>query len=561
MNPIQLRPNARLGLAALLAFSLPAYSNVLRPAKAAKEILLEMGKPIEREIGKGETNIYKIVVRAKHVVSGVVDQHGVDVVVKVIDPCGMLIATIDSPNFTNGPEPWSFEAKRTGTWRLEVSPLAESPQPGRYEARIDEIITSYESAERGAKRHYLSPRMFKLWKEYRAEGSRAITRLAKEMEGHTPLVEPLADDKHGDVLITFIRRVPKNQWAEVGGGPAIPPMRLARFQETDLMYLTRRCPREARFCYAFKLHEQVELEPGPTDFEPDPWNPHRLNFMGGAMKESLIELPSAPKQDWVERKEGLSVGRVAERSIRSQALGEERKLAIYLPSTFGPTNGPYPCVVLLDGECYGHYKDPVIPTPVILDNLIAQKKLPPLLAVLVDSGGTRDRDLAMSERFSEFLAKELMPWVHHEYGASTEPAKVIIAGSSLGGLCAAYTAFHHPEVFGNVLSQSGSFWYAPGTLDDTRGFGRETGALAHEIASSPRKPLRFWMEVGIFEAGEQLQNNRCVREVLLAKGYGLDYHEFAGGHDYACWRGSLAGGLRWLLYGAERIARESHERQ
>ena len=58
------------------------------------------------------------------------------------------------------------------------------------------------------------------------------------------------------------------------------------------------------------------------------------------------------------------------------------------------------------------------------------------------------------------------------------------------------------------------------------------------------------MEAGIFEgmggglagAGLVLQN-RHLRDVMISKGYEVAYREFSGGHDYACWRGSLADGL------------------
>jgi enterochelin esterase family protein len=155
----------------------------------------------------------------------------------------------------------------------------------------------------------------------------------------------------------------------------------------------------------------------------------------------------------------------------------------------------------------------------------------------------------MSAPFSDFLAKELAPWVRHEYRGAEDPRKVTLAGFSFGGLCAAYSAFHHPDVFGNALSQSGSFWFSPGALEVTSPFALETGALMREIVAAQAQPVRVWMEVGLFEGssplagGNQVAQNRHLRDVLLAKGYRVSYHEYAGGHDYASWRGSLADGL------------------
>ena len=59
-----------------------------------------------------------------------------------------------------------------------------------------------------------------------------------------------------------------------------------------------------------------------------------------------------------------------------------------------------------------------------------------------------------------------------------------IGGSSYGGLTSAHAAFRYPRVFGNVLSQSGSYWWKP-EADE------EQEWLAKQFAAARRKPLRF----------------------------------------------------------------------
>lgn len=364
------------------------------------------------------------------------------------------------------------------------------------------------------------------------------------MKGHAPIVEPLPDAAEGDVLITFVCLVPKGKSADLPGGPSmLPETPLLRFQNTDLMYLTLRCPSDARFSYLFKIHSDGEFERTNAAFEKDAWNPHE--FAGA----STIELPLAPAQPYLRRAASAPAGRLVEATVPSDILKAERKIAVYVPHAFQKQDGAaLPCCVFLDGEAYGHWPKPLIPTPVLLDNLIAQGKLPPLLAILVDSGATRNRDLLMDSSFADFLAKELVPWVRQNYGAAESPGKIAIAGSSAGGLCAAFTALRHPDVFGNVLSQSGAFWYAPGVLEAKNPpIGGLKGAFTYDVARSAAQPVRFWMEVGLFEGPEQLIENRRMRDVLLAKGFSVEYHEFAGDHDYICWRGSLADGLMSLL--------------
>src|SRR5262249_58450425 len=85
-------------------------------------------------------------------------------------------------------------------------------------------------------------------------------------------------------------------------------------------------------------------------------------------------------------------------------------------------------------------------------------RAPATIAVSVDSMGKRLRDLTDSPAFADFDGKELVPWVRRQYRIGAGASHVVAAGSSIGGLSAAYCAFKHPETIGNALSVSGSYW-------------------------------------------------------------------------------------------------------
>lgn len=109
---------------------------------------LDQNQPIERELKANETHAYKINLEAGGFLNAAVNQRGIDVVVRVFAPDGGKIADIDSPNGTQGDEPIALEAKTTGTYRIEVSPVDPAPQPGRYEIRINEILSGDAYARR-----------------------------------------------------------------------------------------------------------------------------------------------------------------------------------------------------------------------------------------------------------------------------------------------------------------------------------------------------------------------------------------------------------------------------
>jgi enterochelin esterase family protein len=301
---------------------------------------------------------------------------------------------------------------------------------------------------------------------------------------------------------------------------------------------------DLRTTYRFLVNPPMIETPdvaGKTDEPPktktDPFNPRRT------INGSLVELPGAPAQPWLQAQEGAPKGKVTTQKLHSHILNNDRQVAVYRPAGYDPNGAAYPLVIIFDWDAYTLF----VPTPTILDNLIHAGKIPPVVAVLVGNAAKqRNTELPCNDTFARFLAEELLPVVRKEHHVSTDPHQVVIGGSSYGGLAASFFALRHPELVGNVLSQSGSYWWHPEHEHSSGDLSAEKEWLTKQYLGAPTQDTRFFIEAGLCEG--MLRENRHFRDVLNAKGYRVvAYSEYNGGHDYCCWRGSLADGLMALL--------------
>ncbi len=416
-----------------------------------------------------------------------------------------------------------------------------------------------------------SPRLAALEKQLKSGDAAALENLWREVtERGTPLVEPIPGDPKY-VLVTFLWRekAPLNNVVLVDG-PAADDFvnnQLNHLEGTDLWYRTYRIRNDARFYYSFSVNDPLAFPRSEPEWklrstQPDPLSRHVITTPKDEdapndkeETSSALELPGAPPQPWIVAHSGVPVGTVTLHRFKSALLGNERRVWVYTPPGYSPTAIPLGLLVLFDGWLYVR----VIPTPTILDNLYAEKTIPPLVAVFVDNflridSRVRARELVSNDTFARFMAEELIPWVRRNYKVITDPAHTIVGGLSAGGSGAAFVALRHPEIFGNVLSQSGAFQNEPSPdqfFNDPA--EREEERLVHEYAAAPISPLRFYLEAGAYErfgnfpkGPTLLLSNRHFRDVLQAKGYTFRYTEFPGDHSELYWRGTLADGLIYL---------------
>ncbi|TMC43786.1 MAG: DUF3327 domain-containing protein, partial [Chloroflexi bacterium] len=326
---------------------------------------------------------------------------------------------------------------------------------------------------------------------------------------------------------------------------------MSRMLNTDLWYKTYIMRSDTRAIYRFSPNDTLlpwsidNMEERLAACRRDPLNPRTFLFprnqedpWSSEIHMSALELPAAPLQPWIMPRAGVPKGELKLHHIHSHMLRNSRRAWVYTPPGYEPSAEPYGLLLLFDGSAYLE----LIPTPTILDNLLAEGLLPPMVAVMLDSPPeSRNHELTCHRLFVDFLVQELVPWLRRHYYITADPMKTIVGGSSAGGLAAAYTGLHAPEIFGNVLSQSGSFWW---NWDAEEKIAQQW--LTRQFAVSPRQPLRFYIDVGRLEripGYDLLMVNRHLYDVLLAKGYPVHYAELGGGHEYISWRGGFSNGL------------------
>jgi iron(III)-enterobactin esterase len=205
-----------------------------------------------------------------------------------------------------------------------------------------------------------------------------------------------------------------------------------------------------------------------------------------------------------------------------------RKVTVYVPKQYVPSSVA-PFMVGADGP------DRLLFS--VLDRLIAQKKVPAMIAISIGNGSGdaqgSERGLeydTMSGRYAEFVESEVLPLVETQAHVklTKDPDGRATMGGSSGGSCALIMAWYHPELYHRVLTYSGTFvnqqWpYSPDTPHGAWEFHE------HLIPESLARPIRIWMEVG----DRDLLNPNAMRDdmhdwvlanermanVLAAKGY------------------------------------------
>jgi enterochelin esterase-like enzyme len=265
-------------------------------------------------------------------------------------------------------------------------------------------------------------------------------------------------------------------------------------------------------------------------------DPHNKRPVGDGFNSfnASFAMPDFRYNPYLRHKKGIKRGTVSKHSIQNPffVLGNKRDVWLYQP----PSDAPVPLLLAYDGWDYLYRAK----LPHMLDNLIAQKMIPPIAVAFVQNAKQgRIVEYGMSDMFLKVILDDILPLAHKHLNLldpSQHAGAFAVTGASMGGLMALYTGLRLSHIFGRVISLSGAFQFdhAP-----------QVPLLIKQLVQLPKVDLRIWQSVESFEW--LLNTNRQVRAFLQEAGYNPVYHEYNGAHNWTSWQTRLPQALQAIF--------------
>lgn len=332
------------------------------------------------------------------------------------------------------------------------------------------------------------------------ENQTRLVFFAKDKDGVTPRI---VGDFNGWAV------TPQGYDASIG-----QPIRIAG---TSWSYLESQSYTNARLEYVFFFDKEAAA---------DPHNPRTVPAYAGPRSE--VRMPFWVAQPEVDEAGAAPKGEVIAETTKSRFLGGARRVWFYLPPGYSADQTRlYPVVYVLDGSNYVEKMD----VPRVLDHLIANRSIQPVIAVFVEPG-ERQEEYSRNQRWRAFMANELVPMVDKRFRTFPAPDHRVILGSSLAAYGAVDLAVEYPSLFGLCAAM------APPA---------QTFSL---IENQPKAraavvSIKFFVLGGVYDS--MIDGARKLRTTLDDYSAPVSYLEVSEGHNTNTFRGHLDDALRALI--------------
>lgn len=343
---------------------------------------------------------------------------------------------------------------------------------------------------------------------------------------HVPIVEPGAVTfvYIGAADAVYLRRF------VYGQRDGIP---FTRMDDRDVWYCHLPVADGARIEYKFDI-----VRNGHSEWIKDPLNPHIASDPFGA--NSVCRTYGYRQPSWSLPNEQADTGSIVDEVLASEKFKDSRNIRIYLPPEVATDDG-YPLLIMHDGTDFMTYAD----FQVVLDNLIHQAAIPPVIAALTQSPA-REIEYAGDARHAAYVVDELIPFMRERYPLSLDRGSLILGGASLGAVATLSTAWRYPGLFGSLILKSGSFVLERKMLKTRSKIFARIAKHTSEILGQRRDiAQRVFVSSGANEG--LISQNRLLEARFREQGLETRFLETLDGHHWHNWRDQMHEALAFTL--------------
>lgn len=298
-----------------------------------------------------------------------------------------------------------------------------------------------------------------------------------------------------------------------------------RIGESDIWMVEKVYPANARLDYKIVVDGSWKLDPYNSFIQYSGFGPN------SELRMPEWNFPLETKLDPTTPRGVLSENQLIVSSAIN--LNYTVQYKVYTPSSYNQLDN-LPVIYVTDGHEYAD--DKLGSMVIVLDNLIYQKKIQPIIAVFVDprdpsnlGNNRRMQEYRANQKFANFLGDELVPVVDVTYKTNSSAANRAILGTSLGGWNSAFLGLVRSDVFQLIGIHSPAF----------------DAAIIQNYSSAEHLPLKIFMSTGlIYDTQNQA---RAMKSVLEQKGYPVQYVEVNEGHSWGNWRALLEEPLTYFF--------------
>ncbi len=303
---------------------------------------------------------------------------------------------------------------------------------------------------------------------------------------------------------------------------------------------------------------------------------HRFSYLvAGKPFGGRLDLPAFTEDHYGHP--GVPTGTLSPRLSHTSRIydGMQSDYWIYVPSQYDPRT-PAALMVFQDGSGYGN-RDGDHGILNDLDNLLAQRKIPVMIAVFINPGDISaspntptyssvdayskkwSRTLkdsmrsteydTVSDRYPRFLRDEILAEVSGKYNIRKDAYSRAITGLSSGGICSFNAAWQQPDQFSRVITWIGSFtaiqWHEDPAVPDG---GQD---FPEKILREPHRDLRVWIADGSNDQENDRYGSWPLANIRMAnalhlKGYDSHLSFAHGTHNPAHGAAEFPEEITWL---------------